>query len=500
MPYPRFTKIIINHFLKQHKSFSNLKYQHYHTIKDDGIVSRLKFVRIGEDYREYGLEIPDVMLNDTIKRSESYQMFIKYSTGQIPPRRAEGKVHKKKTANRIVVKKKVTLSANDNIIPDDPDIALELGKSISLTEAEEAEATRKVHATHARIVTESAKKKSGGRSSRGVSIQDTPIAPKPKPATLKPKLKGAQSLTLAEKEQEDKKETTSTKLEVPDEENNIFEEKVILKWGSKQESEYLEKDLLNEEKDDKDGDSDDEGDDHISDTHDADNEDTKTESNVDEIYKYKIHVHKDVYVEMAEPETGENEKKQKEEMTDAAKLDVEKSAEKEGDAEKVVSSNFLVKESTKFPSLSSSLLVLSSFARNSLNPVSISTEGSRISDFCRSRLIPETTNLPPIPEILTKTAVLESDALSAVQLRVAKLEKDMSELKKIDLSAKDLAALKTQVSYQIPKLPKNQTPTIDLEQESEKSPSEILKIKKQQAEKQKTLKFTIKSTDKAALK
>ncbi|GKD33355.1 hypothetical protein Tco_1248864 [Tanacetum coccineum] len=50
MLYPRFTKIIINHFLKQHKSLSNLNYQHYHTIKDDGIKSRLKFVRIGEDY------------------------------------------------------------------------------------------------------------------------------------------------------------------------------------------------------------------------------------------------------------------------------------------------------------------------------------------------------------------------------------------------------------------------------------------------------------------
>nr|GEW60716.1 hypothetical protein [Tanacetum cinerariifolium] len=88
MPYPRFTKVIINHFLKQHKSLSNLKYQHYHTIKDDDVVSRLKFVRIGEDYQEYRLAIPDVMLNDTIKQSESYQMFIKYSIGHIPPKKS----------------------------------------------------------------------------------------------------------------------------------------------------------------------------------------------------------------------------------------------------------------------------------------------------------------------------------------------------------------------------------------------------------------------------
>ncbi|GKA47167.1 putative reverse transcriptase domain-containing protein [Tanacetum coccineum] len=46
---------------------------------------RLKFVRIGEDYQEYGLPIPDTILSEDIKRSESYQMFYKYSIGHIPP-------------------------------------------------------------------------------------------------------------------------------------------------------------------------------------------------------------------------------------------------------------------------------------------------------------------------------------------------------------------------------------------------------------------------------
>ncbi|GKF20704.1 hypothetical protein Tco_0069342, partial [Tanacetum coccineum] len=106
---------------------------------------------------------------------------------------------KKKTSSKRRVKKKVTLSADDNIISDDPDAALELAKSISQTKAEEAEVARKVHATHARIVTksvpESAKKKSCGRSSKSVVIQDTSITPKSKPATSKTKLKGSPSLT-----------------------------------------------------------------------------------------------------------------------------------------------------------------------------------------------------------------------------------------------------------------------------------------------------------------
>ncbi|GKF38899.1 hypothetical protein Tco_0118960, partial [Tanacetum coccineum] len=99
-------------------------------------------------------------------------------------------------------------------------------------------------------------------------------------------------------------------------------------------------------------------------------------------------------------------------------------------------------------------------------------------------VILETTTLPPIPEIPTETLVSttlsppyvtptilivqqtttpiptrpittepltitttvpESDALTAVQLRVAKLEKDVSEVKNIDHSVEALATLKSQV-------------------------------------------------------
>ncbi|GJY24311.1 retrovirus-related pol polyprotein from transposon TNT 1-94 [Tanacetum coccineum] len=60
---------------------------------------------------------------------------------------------KKKATSKRRVKRKVTISSKDNIISNDPDTALELGKSISQTKGEEAEAAKRVHATHARIVT-----------------------------------------------------------------------------------------------------------------------------------------------------------------------------------------------------------------------------------------------------------------------------------------------------------------------------------------------------------
>ncbi|GJW00953.1 hypothetical protein Tco_1556204 [Tanacetum coccineum] len=249
MPYPRFTKVIINHFLIQHKSLSNLKYQHYHTIKDDGIIPPKKSRGKGSQGKK--------TVNDsqeTVDVSEDSEH--------------EPEPVKKKTASRRVVKKKVIISANDNIIPD-PDVALELGKSISLAEAEAKEAAKQVHDTHARIVTESAKKKTVSRSSRSVVIQDTP--------NIMQALKESKKTSKRQPGAGGSSEGTATKPGVPDEEKVITEEKVILEWGSEQESEYSEKDQLDdEEKDDKEGDVDDEGDDHISDTKDTDDEDDET--------------------------------------------------------------------------------------------------------------------------------------------------------------------------------------------------------------------------------
>ncbi|GKG28093.1 hypothetical protein Tco_0406420, partial [Tanacetum coccineum] len=65
--------------------------------------------------------------------------------------------------------------------------------------------------------------------------------------------------------------------------------------------------------------------------------------------------------------------------------------------------------------------------------------------------MPQQTTAPiPPPPITTDaptitTSILESDALSAVQLRVDKLEKDVSELKNVDHSTTTIATLKSQV-------------------------------------------------------
>nr|GEZ97717.1 hypothetical protein [Tanacetum cinerariifolium] len=358
---------------------------------------------------------------------------------------------KKKTSSKRRVKKKVTLSADDNIIFDDPDTALELESPAEDNLVLEAQ------------------------------VKD--------PLVNQGLLMSPQSSLLPK--------------------------------GDKQDSKYSDDDNDDVEKDDKDDDADDEGDDHISDTQDADNED----------------------------------------VTNAAKDDVENTIEVKDDTKK-----------TKHPPISSSLSASSGFDDkflklsfdsslvssvkdsvdtdvSSLMNIPIQHETPHIQSLSVRKVyvlvIPETTHLPPIPEILTETlvpivipspqvtpiissvqktptrittqpittdaptittAIPESNALTVVELRVAKLKKNVSELKTVDHSTKALVELQKHTTdlihkyslQHLPELIKKPTPTA--EQETKKSPSDILRIKKEQAKKQKKPQVTIKSIDKAALK
>ncbi|GJZ73148.1 hypothetical protein Tco_0637294 [Tanacetum coccineum] len=268
---------------------------------------------------------------------KSYRMFIKYSTSQIPPKKSRGKgsqwkktadTHvadvdvseesepepaKKKTSSKRRVTNKVTLSTDDNIIFDDPDAALELGKSINKTKTEEEEAARRRKASKV-----------------------TSDPPK--------KLKGVPSLTLEEQEatntmQALKKSRKTSRRQLGTRGSSkgtgnipgVLDESIVIS-ATLSEGTDTQSGVLNEEKkDDKDRYADDEGDDHISNTQDADDEDAKIESDKDEIYKYKIRVHKYKDVEMSNAEVKDSDKGN-EKATDAAKADAEKTLEVKHDA------------------------------------------------------------------------------------------------------------------------------------------------------------------------
>nr|GEW44169.1 retrovirus-related Pol polyprotein from transposon TNT 1-94 [Tanacetum cinerariifolium] len=87
MPYPRFTKVIINHFISKEKTISMRNKIKLHTIHDDSLLDTLKFVSKTQDYQPYGALIPDDMINQDIKDSKAYKTYYDFATGKVPPRK-----------------------------------------------------------------------------------------------------------------------------------------------------------------------------------------------------------------------------------------------------------------------------------------------------------------------------------------------------------------------------------------------------------------------------
>ncbi|GJZ01019.1 hypothetical protein Tco_0518980 [Tanacetum coccineum] len=381
-----------------------------------------------------------------------------------------------------VAKKKVTISVADNIIPD-PDVSLKLGKSIIFTVATEEEAVRQVHAIHARIMTEFVPELPRRRSSE----QEAAVT--------------IQALKESKKTSED---------------NQVLEAQM--------------KELIY-------SDEDDQKKDNADDDKSIDLEMTNDEETDDEFVHGDKQVNFDEDEEMINAKV-ENSGKGDAEISDVAKVDAEKIEEIKDDAKKVklpptssilsVSSGF----SDQVLKLSSDTSLVSTFKDiidaqiNLLLDIKIQYEVPHIQSLSVLTLpvlvifepyvlthIPETPLVAPVSTLLTPsfistiplvpyqttvpipaspitidaptitTFVPESDAVSTVQRR--RYTADLIQKYSVKPA---------------PEYSKIQKPTIDLEQESEKSASDIRKIKREQAEKQKMLKYTIKSTDKAALK
>nr|GEW75361.1 uncharacterized mitochondrial protein AtMg00810-like [Tanacetum cinerariifolium] len=88
MPYLRFTKVIINHFISKDNTISMRNMINLHTIRDDNQLGTLKFVSKTENCQNYGALIPDGMINNDIKLSVAYKIYLDYATRKVHPKKA----------------------------------------------------------------------------------------------------------------------------------------------------------------------------------------------------------------------------------------------------------------------------------------------------------------------------------------------------------------------------------------------------------------------------
>ncbi|GJY78693.1 hypothetical protein Tco_0484494 [Tanacetum coccineum] len=226
--------------------------------------------------------IPEMMLTEGINQSESYQI----CSLNIPLSNSSQKEHSK----------------DDNIIPE-LDVALELGKSISLTKAAEEEAARDTSSVSKKMSSDPSQKLKGVQTLTpeeqiAVDINELPSKKVRNQQNTGPGTRGSS-------------EGTGVSPGVPDEEKVTSKANVILEWGLEQESEYSEKDddenidwVDTDEEEEKDDDDDDKS---------IDLEKTDDEETVQDEFDEEM-------TNAEDADTGNGD----EEITNTAKVDAEK--------------------------------------------------------------------------------------------------------------------------------------------------------------------------------
>ncbi|GJT08788.1 hypothetical protein Tco_0843250 [Tanacetum coccineum] len=305
---------------RSHLLFDQWKIPSYRTVHDGSTRShthldRVCSYRVAAGLRDVRLIIY-TMLTDDIKKSEAYKAFIGYSTGLIPPKKSRGKGSQGKKAP--VTPKKSLISADDNIIPE-PEVAFELGKSISRTEAEIADEARRVHETHEHLVTEKPTSEEDSNESEGEPANRPTGRRRPSEEQLAADtmqaIKASRKVSRSQSHIRDSSKGAGITPEVLDESASIF--------TTSSEGTGITPGVIDEQ---------DEDDDQSIDLEETDYEDeyVKYEIRDDEYVHEDEYVHDDVDEEMKDAEVAKT-RKDDDKVTDAAKVDAEKSEEVKGD-------------------------------------------------------------------------------------------------------------------------------------------------------------------------
>ncbi|GJY82910.1 hypothetical protein Tco_0496286 [Tanacetum coccineum] len=136
--YPRFTKIIIHHFLKKDKSISMRNKMFMHTARDDSLLGTMRFVSRHEDAQIYGAILPKAMTNQAMLDSVAYTTYYVIASGAEPPKlkKPKTKFDSVISSKEIPSKKKPTNAKKDVPSKKKPTSIPKLTKKKALVEGD----------------------------------------------------------------------------------------------------------------------------------------------------------------------------------------------------------------------------------------------------------------------------------------------------------------------------------------------------------------------------
>ncbi|GKC95416.1 hypothetical protein Tco_1160858, partial [Tanacetum coccineum] len=159
MYYPRFTKVIINHFMSKDQSIPRRNKVDWHMAKDDPILTIMRFIPKHKTVQKYDAILPDTVTNQAMKESDAYKTYYDLATGKMilkpkyvrrSTREKTEQAPKASPGKRLKATAKVTKSGKKKL----PAQGLETLSEIALSEAEQMKIVTKrskldLHSSHA---------------------------------------------------------------------------------------------------------------------------------------------------------------------------------------------------------------------------------------------------------------------------------------------------------------------------------------------------------------
>nr|GFA32636.1 hypothetical protein [Tanacetum cinerariifolium] len=86
MYYPRFTKVIIHHFMMKKPSILRRNKVNWHYVRDDIVFSTIKVVSRHQNAQQYGALLPIELTNEDIRNTKAYKEYYACATEEAAPK------------------------------------------------------------------------------------------------------------------------------------------------------------------------------------------------------------------------------------------------------------------------------------------------------------------------------------------------------------------------------------------------------------------------------
>nr|GFC81271.1 hypothetical protein [Tanacetum cinerariifolium] len=85
MYYPRFTKVIIHHFMSKDPSIPRRNKVNWYYVRDDHMFSMIKLVSRHQNTQQFVALLPIERTNEDTRNSNAYKEYYAVATGATPP-------------------------------------------------------------------------------------------------------------------------------------------------------------------------------------------------------------------------------------------------------------------------------------------------------------------------------------------------------------------------------------------------------------------------------